>query len=229
MPSQQVVEIPDLEYWDYYDINLGDDGVLSGDLTEATPTNILLPFPADAEDPDEEIEVKAIRVLHGDGNNGFAPVHFQLADEHAAAPADIDNMPGGFGYWAFGFFDFDETTEASEAHRDELFEAVWTQPFGSVNQYIYGDETADISTFGANQGQTYGTDVMVIFNKKDPRRGQIFPLNIAFKIMAVIGNYTFNIFLEKEDWWIRIWYRVRKRRGGILARILALQRQTLSG
>jgi hypothetical protein len=225
--GMEVVELIDLDYWEYYDFNLGDDAVIAADITEATPTNVLFPYPANVDPLSWELEIKQIRVTHGDGNAGFCDEVFNIEASEGASPDGGASTYAARGHWDLGFFKFDETTENAEAYRDEQFESIWSQRFGLIKCTTVSD--TDIVNFGSVGPYAYGLDTLLVFKKDNPRRGRRFPLNPSFKIFVQNdASSNANVLLEKEDWKVRIWYRLRKRSDDTLARVLALNIQSLS-
>lgn len=202
MPLAQQQPVINHRRWDWYDLNFADDvQEATTNLTDGVPQNWILPYPADAEDPNEAILVKAIRV------------HVNMKGLSALKNVGTDPLTELFRI-AFHFFEPDEVDETTEAHRDEEKEAIDWLDF--INTWEWEDETNNNGGSGI-----YEVDKSLIFEQP-----VVFPLNIACKTLIVDGG---DCFESPEHFHIRVHYRVVKNPLGFLGRILALMRQELSG
>jgi len=203
-------EVEDLTKYNFYDINLEDDGVLTANLEGDGVVVGVLPMPADAEDPDEVIVVKKIVIWALDESGIW---HMQTVTD-----ASLPRQQSYF--WMFSMFPFDETTENTEAYRDEFKESL-----AKVIMFEQAQISDTATEFTGAGGQMHNWPKAEVKFKK----AQLFPLNIFFKLVNDVTNVAADSFaLDISVWNLRIYYIKKKMRLGIFGRLMAVIRKTLS-
>jgi len=196
----------DYSKFDFYDCNVADDikGATTN-FTDGTPDNDVIPYPADAEDPDEAILVSDFEIWIGD--DALADLLIQDADGDPANEVAAISI---------GLFEFDETDETTEAYRDELKQA--------LARFVFHNYQAELDIDpGYSHLPHAETCKRVTFPKP-----QVFPLNPSIKTF-ITGDNGPDLFLSPENWYVKTAYRVVRNPLGELGRLLQLMRQELSG
>jgi len=213
--TNTIYELVRQSRWDFYDINWTDDGSF-GALASGTPTNELIPYPYEADDPDEAISVKAME-LYASHNAYLGMLGTgDLVGEHVEQ--------------SLFFFKPEETDESTEAYRDEMKQSIARMGIGYQN---WNDDTTNgpgspMTPTGFRPGaEGMFRDVVLL------KEAQIFPLNMACKNFRVLqgaaedDNYV-DASNNPDHLNNRFAYRVVRNPMGALGRILALINQSLA-
>lgn len=207
---QQVIEIENLSQYDFYDLNMEDDiQEAATELTEDVAQNWVLPYPADAEDPDEALLIGCIEKWLGDEailfNNNYGLGVTTSANSSPLVEAMQSHL---------GFFEFDEVDETTAAYRDELKEAL-----------LHVIETHEV-TWEDTTNNNGSVGISNLGWKARFKRPMTFPLNPALKTFYTGADDA--VLSNPANYNLRIYYRVVRQPMEFLGRILALMRQELS-
>ena len=208
-------EIEDIAIYDYYDVNMEDDiQEASTDLTELVAQNWTIPYPADADDPNEAILVKEIEIYPTD----------EMLATVAESIYNSTNSNTGIEFLNnyFGFFTFDEVDETLGVYRDEVKEAIAR----AMLSHVVPSHDTDLATGSIRNVSTIQTELEALIKFKRP---VIFPLNMSLKTF-VVQDGTDGLVLDDVDGGFnyKFRYRIVRQPLDFLGRILALMRQELT-